>query len=46
MLKCKILTNRRNYCKVRILQEDPEHKVLKLEEEWKVKRRLLKIDST
>ena len=35
-VKCKILTNRRNYCKVRILSEDPEYKDLKLDEEWKV----------
>ena len=45
-VKCKILTNRRNYCKVRILSEDPEHKDLKLDEEWKVEKRLLKIDTT
>ena len=31
-VKCKILTNRRNDCKVRILSEDPEHKDLKLDE--------------
>ena len=45
-VNCKILTNRRNYWKVRILSEDPEHKDLKLDEEWKVEKRLLKIDST
>ena len=44
--KCKILTNRRNYCKVRILSEVPDHKDLKLDEEWKVEKKLLKIDSS
>ena len=42
-VKCKTLTNRKNYCKVRILSEDPEHKDLKLYEEWKVEKILLKL---
>ena len=29
-VKCKTLTNRKNYCIVRILSEDPEHKDLNI----------------
>ena len=33
MLSTRSKKNRRNYCKIRILSEDPEHKDLKLDEE-------------
>ena len=37
----KILLNRRNYCLIKITQDDRQRKVLKVSEEWKIEKIIL-----
>ena len=39
----KILLNRRNYCLIKITQDDRQRKVLKVSEEWKIKKIFLSL---
>ena len=37
----KILLNRRNYCLIKIAQDDRQRKDLKVSEEWKIEKKIL-----
>ena len=38
----KILSNKRNYCLVKIIQDDKQRKDLKVGEQWKIKKEVFK----
>ena len=40
---CKILSNKRNYCLIKIIQVDKQRKDLKVGEQWKIKKEVFKI---
>ena len=39
----KILSNKRNYCLVKIIQDDKQRKDLKVGEQWKIEKKCLKL---
>ena len=39
----KILLNRRNYCLIKITQDDRQRKDLKVSEEWKIEKKCFKL---
>ena len=39
----KILSNKRNYCFVSIIQDDKQRKDLKVKEQWKIEKKCLKL---
>ena len=39
----KILSNKRNYCLVKIIQDDKQRKDLKVGEQWKIEKKFLKL---
>ena len=39
----KILSNKRNYCLVKIIQDDKKRKDMKVGEQWKIDKKCLKL---
>ena len=39
----KILSNKRNYCLVKIIKDDKQRKDQKVEEQWKIEKKCLKL---